>query len=362
MSLDSAELGAQLPVAVADRALPGLWRAALARRDGAAMARYAGLAVNRAPLEPGNTALYAATQQFLGREAQADAGFRVAATMGWRVPSTQLYWLQQGVLSGDYRTAARRLDALMRMEVPMPDLPAILDVFESNPFLAAAFVDQAATAPPWLDAYVAQIGDLSGERLVRRLDMIGLMAQAGVSVRCDKAGPVTERMVQFGHVGEARQYWALACGGSADSVVADGNFAQLRLVDGDGPFRWAYQASGDVSAELAPDRAGGGQWLVAQNHSAVGIAVIRQRIVVPAGRYRLEWSSPAAGAGPLYAPATGCVPENTEPLRDMQRRGGDLWQANITVDGSCGGTWLAFWLASGGQGRLGRVTVVPESR
>jgi len=357
ISLDSPEIAGNVPLAWANRALPALWQQALARRDGAAMDRIARLAVDRAPLQASSTAMYGATLQYLQRADAADAAFRVAARMGWRVPVTQIYWLQQGLLSGDYPTAARRLDALMRLDVPTPGLPAILEGFESNPLAAAALIDQMADRPPWLDGYIAEIGELSGERLTRRLDMIGLMVQAGIPTQCAKAGTTAERLVARGHVGEARQFWALMCGGSPDSLVADGNLAQLRLNDAGGPFRWTYLTNGDVTADLVPDGSRGGQWLVAHNDSSVGIALIRQRIVAPAGRYRLEWSSPGDATGPAFFPATGCAADDATPLHDVRRQGGEAWQASFTVDRNCDGTWLQFWLAGGGQGRLGRVAV-----
>lgn len=361
ISLDSPEFAGAVPLALANRALPALWQEALARRDGAAMDRIARLAVDRAPLQASSTAMYGATQQYLQRPDAADAAFRVAAQMGWRVPATQIYWLQQGLLSGDYPTAARRLDALLRLEVPTPGLPAIMQAFESNPLAAEALIAQMANRPPWLDGYIAEIGELNGERLTRRLDMVGLMVEAGIPTQCTKAGATAERMVARGHVGEARQFWALMCGGSPDSLVADGNLAQLRLNDAGGPFRWTYLTNGDVTADLAPDGSRGGQWLVAHNDSSVGIALIRQRIVAPAGRYRLAWSSPGDAAGPVFFPAAGCSVDDATPLRDVTQQGAGTWQATFTIDRGCDGTWLQFWLAGGGQGRLGRVVVTAEA-
>lgn len=360
IGMDDPDIAEMVPKAMASRALPMLWQGAQARGDRAEMDKIARLAVARAPLQASSTAMYGATAQDRRQAEAADAAFRVAAKLGWRVPATQIYWLRQGLLTGNDRVAAVRLDALMRLDVPMPNLPAILDAFESNPATAAALVDQMADQPPWLAGYIGDIGDLSGERLIRRLDMIGLMREAGIPLQCSQAGPAAERLVALGHAGEAREFWNQMCGAAPDSVVADGNLADLRLDDArGGPFRWAYAATGDVSADLAPDGAHGGQWLVAHNASSVGIAIMRQRIVAAPGRYHLEWSSPGDAAGPVFYPATGCTPDSATPLRDVQRRSNEGWAANFAVDRDCDGVWLQFWVAGTAQGRLGRISVVP---
>lgn len=359
ISLIDPEVANLVPETMAVRALPAQWEDAQAHGDRAGMDRLARLAVSRAPLQASSVAMYGATRQYLGQAEAADAGFRVAAKLGWRVPATQMYWLRQGLLNGDYHTAAVRLDALLRLEVAIANQPAILDVFESDPVAAAALIDQMAARPPWLGVYLADTGGLSGERLSRRIDMIDLMRQGGLPMQCSQAGPIAERLVTAGHVGEARELWSVMCGGAADTLLDDGNFRHLRLDEAGGPFRWTYAASGDVSADLAPDGSQGGQWLVAHNTASVSLALIQQRLVARAGRYRVVWSSPGDATGPAFIPATGCSPENALPLRNAQRQGADTWAATFAVSGDCNGTWLQFWLAGGGQGKLGRITLAP---
>jgi hypothetical protein len=360
ISVDRPEVADTVPMVFASRALPALWQGAATRGDRPAMEHLARLAVDRAPLQSSSTALYGVTQQQANHAAAADSAFRVAARLGWRVPATQAYWMQQGLISGDFTTAALRFDALLRLDLPVPNLPAIEEVFESNPFAASALIDQMGARPPWLDAYVAETGDLSGDRLSRRLDMLGLMAQAGITTSCDKAAAPSENLVAHGQVAQARQFWALACGGTVDSLVTDGNLAHLQLDNGEGPFRWTYAANGDVTSSLVPDAPRRGQWLEAQNASSVSIPLLRQRIVVAAGQYRVVWSSATGASGPVFYPATGCSHDDVAPLRDI-RQSGDGWQANFTVNRNCDGAWLEFWMAGGAQGRLGRIDVMPAA-
>jgi hypothetical protein len=49
-----------------------------------------------------------------GRPQQAEAAFRIAARFGWREPTTQVYWYEAALQSGDLRARVERADALLR--------------------------------------------------------------------------------------------------------------------------------------------------------------------------------------------------------------------------------------------------------
>ena len=188
MAHQAPAISARLPQVFVVNAREVAGEDALARDPRAALALATAL-VARAPVEPDSTALLGAARLANGDDAGADRAFRVAGTLGWRVPVTQAYLEQVAVDDGDLPMAARRMDALLRLDPRRLHDPATLAPFEDDPAGQAALVYRMLARPLWLGWYIGEADQMPAALLARRVPTLTMLADRGLVLGCAAIAP-----------------------------------------------------------------------------------------------------------------------------------------------------------------------------
>ena len=102
----------------------------------------------------------AAAEWRAGNGAMAERVFRHAAQLGWREPATQLYWLQVAAAAGQWGNAAKRYDALLRVDPRRAALAELAAPLEGAGAGRTSLARRIALRPHWLADYA----DLAAER------------------------------------------------------------------------------------------------------------------------------------------------------------------------------------------------------
>ena len=345
---------ATVPALFAAQSLGPRGDAALAARDPATATALGERYVAAAPLDPAATALLGAGRLVGGDAAGADAAFRVAGQLGWRVPVTQRYWLARALQLGDWRVAAQRLDALLRQQPRLVSEAALIDPFEADPSGRAELLARLALRPGWLAYYGNDVEGLPSERLARRAAVLVDLAGAGVVTGCKVAGAPVARLAALGAVAEAQRLWRAQCGGG-QGLVNDPQFARASLTEAASPFDWAIGANADLDLSFSSDT--GPRLLTVRGPARFTQAVASQLLVLAPGRYRLGWRGAADGG---IEAAIGCQRDAATPLAASYAAATGRWQAQITVDAACAGHWLVFALRPGvAAASLGAISLEP---
>ena len=106
---------------------------ALDRKDDDAALASSRDAVATDPVDPDATASLGSALMQVGRVADAQRTFRIAARFGWRNVQTQAFWYDVALQVGDYEVAAERLDALLRVHPRLVEQVELLTPMESDP-------------------------------------------------------------------------------------------------------------------------------------------------------------------------------------------------------------------------------------
>lgn len=323
------------------------WRAEAAARLAAGDGRAAGMAAKEAlradPIDPRSTALLGASLLAERKAVPADRAFRVAARFGWRDPLTQLYFMNAAFSAGQPRLAALRLDAVLRQAPFLPVRDMLFAQFEGSPDRRAALAERLALRPAWTEAYLVRSGDLPLASLQARAAIVSSMK--GADWNCDTVEPLVIRLIAKGGVADAKKLWLAQCA-QASPGIADPRFARLQQTRMPVPFEWNLAASGDISVGPANDGAG----LLVRVSGPTSRLVAWQMLTLAPGRYRLSWiaQNPSGGSARGAAIALGCSQEEREfvPAHD---RGNGRFEAEVTIDDSCIGRYLALWQAPGSE-------------
>ena len=167
--------------------------------------------VRGAPIEPTATAILGGAREMRGDAGGADAAFRVAGQMGWRVPLTQRYWMGRALAVGDYRVAAQRLDAMLRQQPGLLADRSLLDPMEGNPEGQQALAGLMPAKPDWLSYYMQDTGDVPEDILLLRAQVLARAAKLGAVGGCEGAAALAHRLAELGDASVAAQLWREQC-------------------------------------------------------------------------------------------------------------------------------------------------------
>ncbi|MDE2436394.1 MAG: bacterial transcriptional activator domain-containing protein [Sphingomonadales bacterium] len=338
------DLARQVPSLLSSEALRASTREALAKGDGTSALRLSEAAVTNAPLDPTSTALLGAARYATGDRVGAERAFRVAARLGWRVAYTQIYMLGRALEVGDYRVAALRLDALARQNPGVLDQHQLFDPFERSAPGRSALADRLATAPPWLRPYAMAVHDLPPDRLAQRTAVLNEVAQRGKPVGCAVIGPTVSSLIAENQVADAARLWRGHCPAAAQSLLFDGNFAAAQLNQTESEFAWTFIGRSDASAVFEPDPVSRGRALVLDSTASRPEMMLRQLLLLPAGRYRLTWKAEKADGTPADGIVVGfsCKPDPSDWIAPQFDAASHRWQANLSMDTACPARWIGF--------------------
>ena len=320
----------------------------ISRQHYAAAKPLAERAVHDGPIEPDSTALLGAARLGLGDEVGARRAFLVAGQLGWRSPTTQLYWMDQALAVGDYPVAAMRMDALMRQQIGVARTPDLLSLLEQVPDGREALADRLAARPVWLDIYASSSFDLPLQDALARSAVMNGLARRGLSIGCSGIGVLVGQLVRLGEVDRAFRTWSAHCRIARSGMLTDAGFDALRAHQATSPFEWVIIGDSDVSVSLDQPQAGQSHIVVASS-AAFPRKVIMQLVPLPPGSYRLAWRGNDSFGKPSGRIVAGlsCRPDTAEALPATLDNRTGLWSAALAADSTCKARWLAFSIRPG---------------
>ena len=313
-------------------------------RGGLALARQA---VFANPVEPTAPAMVGAALLGLGEEAGARRAFTVAGRMGWRVPLTQTYWLQEALAVQDYRVAALRFDAMALQNATTAAELVPARQFESSAAGRQALAERLRRAPPWLGPYLDPVNQATSTDLVARAAVAQQLISGGMSLPCGTLTRLLWRLVDVGEARIAQSLWRQRCPVSGGGLLTDGNLARLQT-DSQQPFGWQLTTDADVTAKGGL-LGGGATGVTFANSAPSRRAVLRQIVVLPAGTYRLTWVArgPAGVASDRIVAAMGCMGSPPTGVPARLAASGAIWSADFPVSAQCSAVQIEFQILPG---------------
>ncbi len=317
------------------------------------------------PVDPAVVGRLGWARMMQGNVAGADAAFRVSATMGWRDPFTQAYWIGQSLQLGQPDMAAQRMDALLRQSPGLDARDHLFAAVGATPQGRAALARQMTSHPGWTPAFLTPPAEISAQDLANRLDVIGQVP--GQALDCPAMAGMVNALVAASMVAQAEAIWRKACGAS-DALIYDGRFAHFDVTaqGGTRAFDWQVASRGDVSLTLTPLDATSRE-LEVRVSGAISRPVLRQVLVLRPGRYRLTWTMPdlSVTQAAMVRVGLGCnlgrgAAEPGQLLGEQARGGGasSRYARDVVVDGACQAQGLIFWVEPGVDVRLSDVQLV----
>lgn len=316
---------------------------ALAREETERARHFARAAIDSDPIDRFPSALLGATELMAGRFDDAEAAYRVAASLGWRETSTQIYWYEAAIRANDYPRAAERLDAVMRTRAKAVDTDMLLDPFLASRAGQEALATRLALRPPWLEHYLAPPANVSDENLRARGEVITRVGARGTILGCVEPATLGRRLLDQGNWETAASLWDVHCPQeSVGSGIVDPGFERLGRAIGSSPFGWQKYPRGDLAIRLHPDGSKG-YVLGARNGAPFSRRLVTQALNLPAGTYRLSAKVTRDGKD-----APGAVVGSADCGRSSRLPGvvdGDVAkEGQILQLSDCGGHVLTLWL------------------
>lgn len=306
-------------------------------------------AVLRSPVDPVSTALLGAAR--LGRNDPIGArrAFLVAGRMGWRVPLTQAYWMQQAVAVGDYPVAAKRLDALLRQRPWLLGDTRLLAAIEGVPDGRKAIADRLISAPSWLTPYANEVSNIPLSVVTARALVLEDLSARGLKVGCDRAAPPVNMLISAGQFDSAATLWRGHCPEAGQGLLTDPDLTYLRISGARSYFEWDLVGNSDVGMVLVPGARSGSQQVELHSSAPFARVILRQLLPVKPGRYRLSWRASAADgtASAKVVAAIGCAPTPEQRTTAFNTPGTADWQAGVSLGDDCPAHWLVFSVLPG---------------
>jgi len=351
---------AVVPTVVSDHAWRSRAAIALQRNDAVAALAADRAAVESGPVEPASSELLGRAYLLAGRADAADRAFRVAGQLGWRRPLTQAYWIKRALAGGNFADAARRLDAVLRQSPEDTGNPATMRPFEDSPEGRRVLLGKLAGRPPWLLDYARTAAALDIPELRNRAAILTRLPTLGVSLGCEAIGGAVSRLVENGEAIMADALWRGHCPAEAGGFAGDGTFARTDLSRRASLLSWFAPADSDVGASLVDDGVPGQPRLRIVTTSPFVREVVNRMIVLPPGRYRLQWQSVTTGgeASDRIVAVLGCRQGTGEPLAASVDTRNGVFSAQVDQGGDCLARWLSFAVKPGPAAlRFGNVRI-----
>lgn len=291
------------------------------------------------PVDPRSAALLGAGNLAAGKPVRADQAFRVAARFGWRDPLTQLYLMNAALNEREPRLAALRLDAVLRQAPTFPVRDMLIAQFFAAPGGGPALAERLSLRPAWTAAFLGDRTGLSLAALDQRARLVAAMPPPQWG--CGEVAGLVQRLIQQGGAQTASVLWRAQCPLAA-AGIADPHFRNLPADRQPTAFEWNLPGDGNVSA--APDPSGTG--LAVTVGGPVARPVAWQLLVMPAGRYRLQWQASAGGK-----PATNvtvsisCNLTQRQPVPAGQPGADATFVAPVVLEADCPAHFLTVWAA-----------------
>lgn len=312
-------------------------------------------AVLSAPVDPISPALLGSARLGLNDPIGAQQAFLVAGRMGWRVPLTQIYWMQRAIGLRNWPVAGMRADALLRQQPWMLANAPLLAPLEGSPQGREAIANRLASVPPWLYPFASEVDRIPIDTVGERMAVLLSLSSRGLRVGCDRIAMPVNRLVQAARFADAQSLWRGHCEAASPGLLADPDLANLRLDGARSLFEWDLVGSSEVGLAIVPGRNAGSQVVQAHNGGNFPRPLLRQMLLLPPGAYRLAWQAQTAAGKPSgqIVASLGCKGDGDPALPVMiSSQGGQA--AEFRVQPECAAHWLTFTILPGSEDvRLG---------
>lgn len=321
------------------------------------------------PLEGRAFGVLAAADAQQGRVDRALVLYTIAARRSPRDLRARAWLTEHYLVAGDYPTALRHIDALLRTSPGLgPALMPLLGRLAADPRFATELARVLERRPPWR---VGLLKTLQRAEDPRAADQVLSALRAAGGLDAAEFDDWIAYLIRQGRWGEAYGRWAgtLDLQGGPLPPVYNGGFEQPVSNRG---FDWRLSRTPGVSVDFVPDRSARGLTVHAafRGRPAAGVGLEQPLLLAP-GDYRfsarmradalrsergLEWTltcfgqaQPFAASEPLAGsfgwrtvtmqvnvPVTGCAGQwlrlrNPVPAGSIQQVSGDLWFDEVVV-------------------------------
>lgn len=219
---------------------------------------------------------------------------------------TQLWAIEMAVQRNDIPGALRHYDVALRVGKAMPTLLfPVLTSAAADPAIRAPLARMLARGTPWKDSFLDYMTARSND-IRPPTHLLSTIYALGGKVGDGPASIVIQRLAEAGDISAAWLLYQRANPGISRAGLRNGGFnlsPALPTV-----FDWRVEDSGDARAEIL--RVGRDGELHFEARVGAGSTVASQRLLLPAGRYRLGFSVRAADRGALGASRieVTCIP------------------------------------------------------
>lgn len=318
------------------------------------------MAVRRDPMDAAAASALGMTRLASRDGTGAAEAFRVAAQLGWRDKSTQLYWMAVATNAGDFAIAAARADALLRQDAQLREQPLVLAALERLPGGRKALAARLALRPEWFGDYWSKLYLLKPEQLYARARVLDEPALRPARMMCAEVRTLAGTLLAHGKAEQGRLILKRFCRGGSEASLTDGGFERAQL-SGTSPFGWQFTGEGglDVRLESRPGEAG--KAVVIDSALSMRQVFASQALQLAPGRYRVSWRMPrgdGASASRIVARLT-CQQNGGDFLAAAPAgRGHFTALAEVTPD--CPSQWLDLAIDPGeGAVAIDDVRVAP---
>ena len=297
------------------------------------------------PLEARALRVLALEAEQAGGHTRARMLMVIADKWSRRDSVTQLWLFQQALFDGDWPSATRHADALLRRHWQLEDavFPGLVDALR-DPAAVASVVGTLDEDPDWRRSFLRFLAWRAADPAVAARLFLALGAGPVPPTDEDDANLVG-RAISQGDYAAARALWTrLLPRGSAGvaDLIYDGDF---RPAPGAAPFNWRLIQAEGVTAETEP-AADGAPALHVLAPAAKNAAAAEQLISLPPGTYRLSGRAlvEAGQTGDLFSWRVSCVAQPDTPIAEARQAPGPTgWRpfsADFHVGQGCPAQWL----------------------
>ena len=254
-------------------------------------------AVKSAPNNAEGVARLAYALDLVGQRDASVELLQSAARLGWREPLTQFALFAMDMGEGNFARAARRADALLRIDERGTPAQTALAALEARSEGRIALRDRLRHDPPWAERFYAPDED---DALLRRATYLGSSGKDAQGWGCARTRPLVQAALEREWRREAEAVYRRQCKTEGHNRIADANFSAVAKNE-PGLFGWTVQPSGDVSFSSVRD--GARTKLAMTNRSSAARMVLSQPVDLGPDRHRITI---AGGAGSAFAATLSC--------------------------------------------------------
>lgn len=348
-----AALAPEVPPAFRVNAARSDAQAALAANRPEIALAAARTAIDRDPSDAAGLAALGQARLLLDQPASARAVFRVTDRMGWREPTTQIYWMLDALQRDDYRAASRRLDVVMRTAPRFDQRNVLLAQLESRPAGREQLAQVLARSPDWRKPYFTDLAALSDATLYLRGEVARRLATYQRAGRdcADVSSLVWNAAQRLGNA-EAYDIWRDYCrGGSAPPGINDGDFEHVSLQNAGTPFDWRFSDIGEIDIVTTDSADGRGKTLDVASTAPGRRSFAAQMLRLAPGRYRLSWHAANSDGRPSgdITVSLQCAASVHHPLTaQLTDPARAIHAATADVPAGCDTQWIDLAIAGRG--------------